>query len=125
MDFAVTGTNECLRFSTRTVQTAFVPFRTDANEQWLLAVKCVDSADNAWTEVYFYEGCWDDGTENKYMSEDLYPIIDEIESINFEIRKNNTSAQVFGESKPRSYTLFFIFPAGGSSTYHIKLNKTS
>ena len=125
LDFTVTGTNECLRFLTRTVQTAFVLFRTDASEQWLLAVECVDSADNAWTEVYVYEGYWDDGAENKYMSEDLYPIIDEIESINFEIRKNNTFAQVFGESKPRSYTLFFIFPAGGSSTYRIKLNQTS
>lgn len=125
LDFTVTGTNECLRFLTRTVQTAYVPFRTGANEQWLLTVECVDSADNAWTEVYVYEGYWDDGAENKCMSEDLYPIIDEIESMDFEIRTNNTFTRVFGESILRSCTLFFIFPAGGSSTYHIKLNQTS
>lgn len=124
LDFTVSGTNECLRFLTKTVQTAYVPFRTGANEQWQLTIDCLEMPGaGAWTDVYIYKGYWDKGSDYKCMSQDLYSIIDQIESTDFQIRTNSTFTETFGESTPQSYTLFFIFPAGGSGTFHIKLNQ--
>ncbi len=33
LDFTVSGTNDCLRFLDRHVQTCYIPFKTGANEQ--------------------------------------------------------------------------------------------
>ncbi len=124
LDFTVSGTNECLRFLTKTVQTAYVPFRTGANEKWQLTINCTEMPGaGAWTDVYIYEGYWDGGSDHKCDSQDIYPIIDQIESMDFEIRTNSTFTDIFGESTPQSYTVFFIFPAGGSATFHITLNQ--
>lgn len=124
LDFTVSGTNECLRFLTKTVLTAYVPFRVRANEEWQLSIDCTEMPGaGAWTDVYIYGGYWDGGSDHKCMSQDLYPIIAQIESTDFQIRTNSTFTETFGESTPQNYTLFFIFPAGGSGTFHINLNQ--
>jgi hypothetical protein len=125
LDFTVCGTNDCLRFLTKTVQTAYVPFRTDADEQWQLTIDSTMPAQGAWTDAYIYNGYWDNGTDYKCMSEDLYPIISQIETTSFQIKSNSTFIETFGASTPRSYTLFFIFPPGGTSTFNVKLEKIS
>ena len=124
LDLTVSGKNECLRYLTRTVQTAYVPFRTGANEQWQVTIECVETPGaGGWTDVYLYNGYWNEGTNYKCLSEDLYPIIDKIESTEFRIQSNNTFTQTFGESTPQSYTLFFLLPVGGQGTYQIKVNQ--
>lgn len=126
LDFTVSGTNECLRFLSKTVKAAYVPFRTGANEQWQLTIDCTEMPSaGAWTDVYIYEGYWDGGINYTCTSQDLYPIIDQIESTDFQIRTNSTFTETFGESTPQSYTLFFIFPVGGSGTFHVKLDQIS
>lgn len=124
LDFVVTGTNSCLRFLTRTVQLAYIPFTTGANEKWQLSIECTQMSSAAgWTEIYMYKDYWDEGNENMCMSENLYPIIDKIETTEFQVKTNSTFTQTFGESIERSYTIFFLMPPGGNGTYQIKLTK--
>ncbi len=126
LDFTVSGSNECLRFLTRTVQTAYVPFRVGANEQWQISIECTQMpGPGGWTEIYLYRGYWDKGNNHICMSEDLYPIIDQIEATDFKVETNSTFTQTFGGSTPQSYTLFFILPPGGIGTYHITLKQTA
>ncbi len=124
LDFTVSGSNECLRFLTRTVQTAYVPFRTGANEQWQLSIECTQMPGaGGWTEIYMYKGYWNEGNDYMCMSEDIYPIIDQIETTDFQVKTNSTFTQTFGESTPQSYTLFFIMPPGGNGAYHVTLKQ--
>jgi len=124
LDFTVSGSNECLRFLDRNVQTAYIPFRTGANEQWQLTINCTQMPGaGGWTEVYMYKGYWDEGSDHKCVSQDLYPIIDQIETTDFQIRTNSTFTENFGESTSQSYTLFFILPSGGTGTYHVALTQ--
>ncbi len=124
LDFNVSGANECLRFLTPTVETVYVPFRTGAGEQWQLTINCTQSPSaGAWTDVYLYRGYWDGGNDHKCISEDLYPIISKIEATDLQIKTNNTFTQTFGESTPQGYTVFFIFPPGGQTTYQVKLTQ--
>lgn len=126
LNFTVSGTNECLRFLNTTVQTAYVPFRTGPNEQWQLTIECAESSGvSAWTDLYIYTGYWDGGSDNICLSQDLYPILNQIESADFRIKTNSNFARIFGESTPQSYTIFFVFPPGGTSTFNIKLDKLS
>jgi hypothetical protein len=81
IDVVITGENTCLRFLEKNVSTCYIPFRTEANEQWRLAIECLEMPNqNAWTDLYLYRGYWDGGTDYKCLSEDIYPIIDEIET---------------------------------------------
>jgi hypothetical protein len=97
--FTVIGTNDCLRFLNKTIQTAYVPFRTGANEQWQLTVNSTKMPGaGAYTDVYLYKGYWDKGSNYKCMSEDLYPIIDQIDSADFQIRTNNSFTETLGDS---------------------------
>jgi len=124
LDFTVSGSNECLRFLTRTVQTAYVPFRTGANQQWQLSIECTQMPGaGGWTEIYQYRGFWNEGSNYMCMSEDLYPIIDQIETTDFQVKTNSTFTQTFGESTHQSYTLFFLMPPGGNGTYHVTLKQ--
>ncbi len=128
LSFAVSGTNDCLRFLDREVQTVCIPFRAGANEQWRLTIDCSKmpgSGAGAWTDLYVYNGYWDKGNDHKCVSEQLYPIIDEIETADFRIQANNTFSGVFGASTPQSYTFFIIFPTGGSSTFNVRLEKVN
>jgi hypothetical protein len=125
LDFTVSGSNECLRFLTSTVSVCYVPIATGANENWQLTINCTEmyGGANGWTDVYIYEGYWDQGTDFKCLSEDLYPIIGEIESADAQIRGDTPYTASFGGSAPESYTLFFIFPPGGQATFHVTLTQ--
>ena len=124
LEFTVSGKNDCLRFLDKTVSTAYIPFKTGANEKWNLTIDCSEMpAPNAWTDLYVYKGYWNEGTDYKCVSEDLYPIISQIESSDYRVKANSTFTETFGESTPQSYTLFFIFPPSGLGTFHIKLNQ--
>ena len=126
--FSISGTNDCLRFLDREVQTIYVPFRTGSNEQWRLTINCSKipgSGSGAWTDLYVYNGYWDEGNGHKCVSEQLYPIISEIETADCRIQANNTFSEVFGGSTPQSFTFFIIFPTGGQSTFNVKLEKVN
>ena len=125
LDFTVSGANECLRFLNSTVSVCYVPIATGANENWQLTIDCTQMPGGAkgWTDVYIYEGYWDQGTEYTCMSEDLYPIMKDIESANAQIRSATPFTASFGGSTPQSYTVFFIFPPGGQSIFHVTLKR--
>jgi hypothetical protein len=125
LDFTVTGTNDCLRFLNSTVSAVYVPIATGANENWQLTINCtkMPGGANGWTDVYIYNGYWDKGTDYKCMSEDLYPILADIESTDAQIRSDAPFTMSFGGSTPESYTVFFIFPPGGQATFHVTLKQ--
>jgi len=125
LDFTVSGTNDCLRFLNSTVKTVYVPFRTGANEQWRLTIKStfMPGGSNGWTDVYIYNDYWDSGSNYTCISEDLYPILNNIQSADSQITGNAPFSETFGGSNPQSYTAFFIFPPGGQSTFHIVLTQ--
>lgn len=124
LDFSVSGSNDCLRFLSRTVETVYIPINTGSNEFWELIIECIDiSTPNGWVDLYIYDGYWDEGVYNKCLSADIYSILDGVVSLNYELGKNNPYSQVFGGNSQESHTIFFIFPPGGSSTYHVTLTK--
>ncbi len=124
LDFTVTGSNGCLRFLTRDVGVVYVPFVVGVGESWDLIVECTEIATpGGWVDLYLYEGYWDKGVNHKCVSEDIYPILDSVESLDFELSLNNPFAGTFVGSG-QSYTLFFIFPPGGPSSFHVSLNRS-
>jgi hypothetical protein len=124
LDFTVTGENECLRFLEKNVSTCYIPFRTGANEKWQLTIECLEMpSPNAWTDLYLYKGYWNGGSGYKCLSENVYPIISNIESTGQRFKANSNYTETFGEPTPQSYTVFFLFPTGGQGTFHIKLNQ--
>ena len=125
LDFTVTGTNECLRFMNSTVSVVYVPIATGANENWQLTINCttMPGGANGWTDMYIYKGYWDKGTNYTCMSEDLYPILGDIESADAQIRGGIPFTTSFGGAAPQSYTVFFIFPPGGQATFHVTLKQ--
>ena len=125
MDFSVSGTNDCLRFLNSTVSTVYIPLRTAANENWQLTINAtkMPGGANGWTDVYIYKGYWDTGNDHKCLSEELYPILGDIQSAGSQIRGDSPFKETFGGSTPQSYTVFFIFPPGGQATFHITYNK--
>jgi hypothetical protein len=125
LDFTVSGTNDCLRFLNSTVSAAYVPIAMNAGQNWELTINCtkMPGGSNGWTDVYIYKGYWDKGTDFKCVSEDLYPILADIESADAQIRAGDPFTMSFGASTPQSYTLFFIFPPGGQATFHVTLKQ--
>jgi hypothetical protein len=125
LDFTVSGRNDCLRFLNSTVSTVYVPVTTDANEKWQLTINATQMAGgaNGWTDVYIYKGYWDKGTDYKCLSAEVYPILSDISSADAQVTGNSPYTETFGGSAAESYTVFFIFPPGGQSTFHITLKK--
>lgn len=122
LDFIISGSNDCLRFLSRTVETLYIPINTGPNEFWELTIECTDiAAPNGWVDLYIYDGYWDEGINNKCLSEDIYSILDGVVSLDYELGKNNPYSQVFGGTSHKSHTIFFIFPPGGPSTFHVTL----
>ncbi len=121
MDFTVTGTNSCLRFLNETVSVAYVPFTVAANQQWQLTVNCtkMPGGPNGYTDIYVYNGYWDNGTDHKCLSSNIYPILNQIHSADFELKGTTSYTATFGESTQKSYTVFFVLPPGGQATFHI------
>ena len=125
LDFTVSGTNDCLRFLNSTVSVCYVPIATGANENWQLTINStkMPGGANGWTDVYIYKGYWNKGTDYKCTSEDLYPIIEDIESFDAQIRGGAPFTASFGGSTPESYTVLFIFPPGGQAVFHVTLKQ--
>lgn len=124
LDFTVSGSNDCLRFLSRTVETVYVPLAIEANERWELSIECTDiAAVNGWVDLYIYDGYWDDGVENKCFSEDIYVILDDVVNLDYKLSVANPYLNIYENSTFETYTLFFIFPPGGPSTFHISFKQ--
>jgi hypothetical protein len=126
LDFTVSGTSDCLRFLNSSVPTIYVPFTVAANEHWQLTVNCskMPSGTNGWTDVYIYDGFWNGGSNHTCTSIDLYPILNDIQSTDHQIRLNKPFTETYGSSTQRSYTIFFVVPPGGQqATFHITLKQ--
>jgi len=124
LDFTVSGSNECLRFLTRDVEVVYVPFIVGPGESWDFVVECTGIATpGGWVDLYLYEGYWDEGVNHQCVSEDIYSILNGVESLNFELSLDNSFARTFVASSQKSYTLFFIFPHGGPSSFHVSLER--
>jgi hypothetical protein len=127
LDFTVTGSSDCLRFLNSSVPTVYVPFTIEGNNQYKLIVNStkMPGGANGWTDVYIYKGYWDKGTDHICKAQDLYPIINDIKSADFEIKTNQPYTQTFGHtgSGQDSYTIFFVLPPGGQATFHITLKQ--
>jgi hypothetical protein len=123
LDFTVSGASDCLRFLNSSVPTAYVPFTIAANEQWQLTVNCtkIPGGNNGWTDIYIYKGYWDAGANHTCKASDLYPIINDIQSTDFELQLKAPYMQTFSNTTQESYTVFFVFPPGGQATFHVAL----
>ncbi|MCL5876529.1 MAG: hypothetical protein M1540_01795 [Candidatus Bathyarchaeota archaeon] len=127
LDFTVSGKNDCLRFLNSSISTVYIPVATGANEQWELTINATKMAGgaNAWVDLYTYNGYWDAGANFTCKSKDIYPILADIESAEAQVKGSAPYTQTFGGPTAESHTLFFIFPPGGQSTFHITLKQIS
>jgi len=125
LDFTVSAKSDCLRFLNSSVPTIYIPFTVAANENWQLTINStkMPGGANGWTDVYIYKGYWDDGTNNTCTAGDLYPIISDIQSADFEIKANQSYTETFGGSTQQSYTVFFLVPPGGPAAFHVTLKQ--
>ena len=122
LDFTVTGTNSCLRFLESNVSLCYVPFTVGANQNWQLTINCTQMPGGAsgWTDLFIYNGYWNNGTDYKCTAGDTYPILANIQSTNSEIQGNSALTETFnGTATAQSYTVFFVFPNGGQGTFHV------
>jgi hypothetical protein len=123
LDFTITVSSDCLRFLNTSVPTIYVPFTIPANENWKLTINCtkMGGGTNGWTDVYIYKGYWDQGSNHTCKAQDLYPILSDIKSADFEIRLKQPYIQIFSNSTQESYTIFFVVPPSGPAIFHITL----
>ena len=121
MDFTVSGTNDCLRFLNESVSMVYIPLNVAANQEWQLTVNCtkMPGGSNGYTDIYIYNGYWDNGTDHKCVSAEVYPILSQIHSADFELKGPTAYTKNFSGSKEASYTVFFVFPPGGQATFHV------
>ncbi|MGD6852136.1 MAG: hypothetical protein ACQCN6_08770 [Candidatus Bathyarchaeia archaeon] len=125
LDFTVAGGNACLRFLNDSVSLVYVPIATGANEQWQLTVNATKMAGggNYWTDVYLYKGYWDGGVNHTCIARDIYPILADIECTDALVTGKAPYTQTFGGSSAESCTVFFVFPPGEQSVFHITLKQ--
>lgn len=121
IDFTVSGTNSCLRFLNSTVSIGYVPFTVAANQHGQLTINCtkMPGGANGYTDIYIYKGYWDTGTAHKCLSADVYPILNGINSADFELKGPTSYNATYGGSTQESYTIFFVVPPGEPATFHI------
>ncbi len=121
MDFTVSGKNDCLRFLNDSVSLVYIPFTVAANQNWQLTINCTQmpGGTNGYTDIYIYNGYWDNGTNHQCLSGEVYPLLSQIQNANYEIKGASAFSQTFGGPTEKSYTVFFIFPPGGKATFHI------
>jgi hypothetical protein len=127
LDFTVSGSSDCLRFLNSSVPAVYVPFTTAANTNWQLTINCskMSGGANGYTDVYIYKGYWNGGSNNTCTSLELYPILNNIQSTNHQIRLGTPFTETYGSSTQQSYTVFFVLPPGGQqSTFHVTLQPT-
>ncbi len=125
LDFNVSGKNDCLRFLNSSVSVVYIPIATGANQQWQLTINATKMAGgaNGWVDLYVYKGYWDGGTNNTCIAKDIYPILANIEDAHAQVKASEPYTQTFGGPAAESYTMFFIFPPGGQSTFHVTLKQ--
>ncbi len=125
LDLTVNGSSSCLRFLNASVPMVYVPFTVAANQQMQLTINATKMPGaSAYTEIYVYDGYWDEGDSNTCKSADVYPIISEIKSADFTLMTGSPYTATFGDTTQKSYTVFFLFPPGGPTTFHITLKET-
>jgi hypothetical protein len=128
LDFTVSGTSDCLRFLNSSVPAVYVPFTIAANEQWQLTINCtkMSGGANGYTDVYLYRGYWNDGANYTCTSAQLYPLLNDIQPTDHQIRLGTPYTETFGDATQQSYTIFFVLPPGGQqSTFHVTLQLAS
>jgi hypothetical protein len=125
LDFVVSGKNDCLRFLNDSVSTVYIPVATGANEHWQLTINATKMAGgaNGWVDLYIYKGYWDGGVNNTCLARDIYPILANIEDAHAQVKASEPYTQTFGGTTSESNTLFFIFPPGGQSAFHVTLKQ--
>ena len=126
LDFTVSGSSDCLRFLNSSVPAIYVPFTVAANENWQLTINCtkMSGGANGYTDVYIYKGYWNGGTNHTCTSSELYPLLNNIQSTNQQIRLKNPFTETYSASTQQSYTIFFVLPPGGQqSTFHVTLKQ--
>jgi hypothetical protein len=124
LDFTVSGTSDCLRFLNSSVPAVYVPFTIVANANWQLTINCTKMSQgvNGYTDVYLYKGYWNNGANHTCTSAQLYPLLNDIEPTDHQIRLGTPFTETFGGSTQQSYTIFFVLPPGGQqSTFHVTL----
>jgi hypothetical protein len=125
LDFTVSGSSNCLRFLNDSVPMVYVPFTVAANQQMQLTINATKMpGTTAWTDIYVYKGYWNGGVNKTCVSGDVYPILSDIEPTNSVAMLNRPYIATFGDSTQQSYTVFFVFPPGGQSQFHITLKPT-
>ena len=111
LDFTVSGSSDCLRFLNSSVPTIYVPFTVAANENWQLTINCtkMSGGANGYTDVYVYNGYWNGGSNNTCTSSELYPIINDIQSTDRQIRLRHPSQKPMANqhSKATRCSLWF------------------
>jgi hypothetical protein len=128
IDFTVSASSDCLRFLNSSVPVFYVPFTVTTNQNMKLTINCtkMPGGANGWTDVYLYKGYWNGGSNHTCVSGDLYPILKDIQRVDFAIRLNTAYVQTFGHtgSGQDSYTVFFVVPPGGQpATFHVTLKQ--
>lgn len=123
LDFTVSGSSNCLRFLNDSVPMIYVPFTVAANQHMQLNITAPKIAGgvNGWSDIYVYKGYWDNGVNNTCKSGDVYSIISGIEPTNSVVMLNTPYTATFGDTTQQSYTVFFVFPPGGQTQFHITL----
>jgi hypothetical protein len=127
LDFTISGTSDCLRFLNSSVPAIYVPFTIAANENWQLTINCtkMSGGPNGYTDVYIYKGYWNGGSNHTCTSSELYPILNNIQSTDHQIRLGTPFKETYGGTTQQSYTVFFVVPPGGQqSTFHVILKPT-
>jgi len=119
--FTVTNQSSCLRFLNTSVPVIYVPFTVAADQTGTLTVNCTQmpGGANGWTDVYIHRGLWDEGVDHICESGDMYPILVDVESAEFAVKLGQPYVASFGETEQQSYTVFFLVPPGGPSTFQV------
>ncbi len=124
LDLTVNGSSNCLRFLNESVPMVYVPFTVAANQQMQLTINATKMPGaSAYTEIYIYNGYWNEGQNNACKAGDVYPILSDIKSADFTLMTGSPYTETFGDSTQKSYTVFLLFPPGGPTTFHITLKE--
>lgn len=99
----------------------YVPFTVAADHQGQLTINSTQmpGGANGYTDIYVYKGYWDNGANHTCLSSQIYSILNQVHSADKEIKGVTSYTAIFGESIEQSYTVFFIFPPGGQSTFQV------
>ena len=124
LDLTINGSSSCLRFLNDSVPMVYLPFTVAANQPMQLTINASKMPANGYTEVYVYNGYWNQIVNNTCKSGDVYSILSDIKSVDFTLNANKPYIAIFQNTTQKSYTMFFVFPPGGPTTFHVTLKPT-